>query len=119
MESSISFTFTYNTNLPLPLGHSSLQDSRSFLGVVEVLSSTLSEHLHHNALLFFLINAEDAVVVVIRTEEIKMPLPVLVHAVSGLLDHEMRESCRMPTRQRGKIPWENAYSKSETCGWRA
>lgn len=65
------------------------------MGVVEVLSSTLSEHLHHNALLFFLINAEDAVVVVIRTEEIKMPLPVLVHAVSGLLDHEMREKNTM------------------------
>lgn len=40
------------TLISLPLGHSSLQDSRSFFGVFEALSSTSSEHLHHNAVFF-------------------------------------------------------------------
>ena len=74
-----------------------------FLGVFEALSSTLSEHLHHNAWFFSSsMQRTPLLVSVIRTEEIKMPLPVLVHAVSGISDHELGESCRMPTHQQGK-----------------
>lgn len=94
------------------------KDSSSFFGVFEALSSTLSEHLHHNVLFYSSAMQRTPLLVgVIRTEEIKMPLPVLVHAVSGILDQwENLVGCQ---HTKGENTMGKAHSKSETCDWQA